>query len=284
MESTNSGGQWHPYESDLTIDNPVGSPQIVFADSQVGYAEGRGQLQRTVDGGLHWARIATPGTPAAGSATPPSVGLSSDCQAIDPSHKLALVRMSGDATNYVRDVTDIAHPINICAFPDLGGAPRFVTPTTLSFTTLYGLYEFDLKSGKLSAIVELAKDSGGGTIVEHDISADGSSVAYVVYNGDVAKGRLTFHMVRAGTDKVLGTLPLEFATYPRARVEFSPSGKYLALGGSYWSGAGESLPVQVRTLGGGLVFSAQGSESLTWGSGDHPVSYTHLTLPTICSV
>jgi photosystem II stability/assembly factor-like uncharacterized protein len=62
MESINSGQQWHPYASDFSSDTPVGGPQIVFADSQVGYAEGRGALQRTVDGGLHWVRIATPGT------------------------------------------------------------------------------------------------------------------------------------------------------------------------------------------------------------------------------
>jgi photosystem II stability/assembly factor-like uncharacterized protein len=62
MESINSGQQWHPYESDFNTTTPVGGPQVVFADSQVGYAEGRGVLQRTVDGGLHWEMIATPGT------------------------------------------------------------------------------------------------------------------------------------------------------------------------------------------------------------------------------
>jgi photosystem II stability/assembly factor-like uncharacterized protein len=71
MESTNGGQQWHPYASDFSSDTPVGGPQIVFADAQVGYAEGRGALQRTVDGGLHWARIATPGIQQPGSAPPP---------------------------------------------------------------------------------------------------------------------------------------------------------------------------------------------------------------------
>jgi len=61
MESTNSGQQWHPYASDFITDNPVGGPQIVFADSQVGYAQRRGALQRTIDGGLNWVRIAAPG-------------------------------------------------------------------------------------------------------------------------------------------------------------------------------------------------------------------------------
>jgi hypothetical protein len=62
MESINSGQQWHPYASDFSSDTPVGGPQIVFADTQVGYAEGRGALQRTVDGGAQWVRIPTPGT------------------------------------------------------------------------------------------------------------------------------------------------------------------------------------------------------------------------------
>jgi hypothetical protein len=79
MESINSGQQWHPYASDFNTDTPVGGPQIVFADSQVGYGEGRGQLQRTVDGGSHWVRIATPGTappnPAPASPTVSQVGL-----------------------------------------------------------------------------------------------------------------------------------------------------------------------------------------------------------------
>jgi photosystem II stability/assembly factor-like uncharacterized protein len=77
IESTNGGQQWHPYASDFNTDTPVGGPQVVFADSQIGYAEGRGALQRTVDGGLHWERIATPGyrpSPMP-TPTPSQVGL-----------------------------------------------------------------------------------------------------------------------------------------------------------------------------------------------------------------
>jgi len=66
QETTNSGQQWHPYASDFNTDTPVGGPQVVFSDSLVGYAEGRAALQRTVDGGLHWERIQTPGTANSG--------------------------------------------------------------------------------------------------------------------------------------------------------------------------------------------------------------------------
>jgi photosystem II stability/assembly factor-like uncharacterized protein len=80
MESINGGQQWHLYASDFNSDTPVGGPQIVFADAQVGYAEGRGALQRTVDGGFHWVRIATPGTTPpiptpSPSSTPPPIPL-----------------------------------------------------------------------------------------------------------------------------------------------------------------------------------------------------------------
>jgi hypothetical protein len=74
-ETINSGQQWHPYESDFTTDTPVGGPQVVFADAQVGYAEGRGALQRTDDGGAHWTRIVTPGI-LAPSPSPPTVASS----------------------------------------------------------------------------------------------------------------------------------------------------------------------------------------------------------------
>src|ERR1700674_235181 len=53
VETTDSGKTWHPYPSEYSQAAPV-APQIVFADSLVGYATVRGQIQRTEDGGLHW--------------------------------------------------------------------------------------------------------------------------------------------------------------------------------------------------------------------------------------
>src|SRR5207245_580576 len=70
FESTNGGQQFHQYDSDFNTDTPAGA-QFVFADAQVGYAEGRGSLQRTIDGGAHWVRIATPGTQHVSGPTPP---------------------------------------------------------------------------------------------------------------------------------------------------------------------------------------------------------------------
>jgi photosystem II stability/assembly factor-like uncharacterized protein len=72
MESTNSGQQWHSYESDYSFDIPNGGSWVVFGDSQVGYIEGRGRMHRTLDGGLHWTAIARPGACHAEPATPGS--------------------------------------------------------------------------------------------------------------------------------------------------------------------------------------------------------------------
>ncbi len=60
-ETTDAGATWHPYASDYTQAAPV-APDIVFADPQVGYATVRGSLQRSLDGGLHWSGLRTPGT------------------------------------------------------------------------------------------------------------------------------------------------------------------------------------------------------------------------------
>lgn len=60
-ETTDAGATWHSYPSDYSQAAPV-APDIVFADPQVGYATVRGGLQRSLDGGLHWSGLRTPGT------------------------------------------------------------------------------------------------------------------------------------------------------------------------------------------------------------------------------
>lgn len=60
-ESTDGGKTWHVFASDYTQAAGV-APQIVFGDQSVGYATVRGSIVRTVDGGMHWSYIKTPGT------------------------------------------------------------------------------------------------------------------------------------------------------------------------------------------------------------------------------
>lgn len=61
VESTDAGATWHAYATDYAQAAPS-VPEIVFADTSVGYATVRGAIQRTSDGGAHWLPIDTPGT------------------------------------------------------------------------------------------------------------------------------------------------------------------------------------------------------------------------------
>jgi len=62
-ETTDAGVTWHPYASDYSQAAPVAAA-FVFGDSKVGYGTVRGEITKTVDGGLHWDwnAIKSPGT------------------------------------------------------------------------------------------------------------------------------------------------------------------------------------------------------------------------------
>ena len=61
VETTDAGASWHLYASEYSQAAPIAA-EFVFADSQVGYGTVRGGITRSVDGGLHWTSIKTPGT------------------------------------------------------------------------------------------------------------------------------------------------------------------------------------------------------------------------------
>jgi len=61
VETTNSGASWHLYGSTYSQAAPIAA-DFVFADSKVGYGTVRGEITRTIDGGLHWVQIKSPGT------------------------------------------------------------------------------------------------------------------------------------------------------------------------------------------------------------------------------
>ena len=61
VETTEAGASWHRYASDYSQAAPLAA-DFVFADSQVGYGTVRGEISRTVDGGLHWVQVKPPGT------------------------------------------------------------------------------------------------------------------------------------------------------------------------------------------------------------------------------
>ena len=61
QETTDGGATWHVFNTDYEQAAPV-APQVVFGDTNTGYATVRGSIQRTTDGGTHWTPIKTPGT------------------------------------------------------------------------------------------------------------------------------------------------------------------------------------------------------------------------------
>ncbi len=60
-ETSDGGLTWHTFTTEYQQAAPI-APTVVFGDAQVGYATVRGQIMRTVDGGVHWTLIRTPGT------------------------------------------------------------------------------------------------------------------------------------------------------------------------------------------------------------------------------
>ena len=61
METIDAGVSWHAYATDYSLSAPIAA-QFAFADSRVGYGTVGGSIARTVDGGLHWTLLPTPGT------------------------------------------------------------------------------------------------------------------------------------------------------------------------------------------------------------------------------
>jgi len=61
QETTDAGATWHAFAADYGQAGPT-PPVVIFPDPEVGYAtNSRGGFQRTVDGGLHWRSLKTPG-------------------------------------------------------------------------------------------------------------------------------------------------------------------------------------------------------------------------------
>ena len=61
QETTDAGATWAPSASDYSQAAPI-PPEVVFASPDIGYATVRGRIAQTLDGGVHWTTLDTPGT------------------------------------------------------------------------------------------------------------------------------------------------------------------------------------------------------------------------------
>lgn len=192
-------------------------------------------------------------------------------------HRFALVWMAGDTRKtLVRDITDLRHPLNVCSL-DLAAAGypksgpiRFATLTTVSVEVADLLYVVDIMTGVWSP---LASGTRTAQLDGYDIAPNGLSYAYVLFTN---QGRTAEYHLNAGTDalsnddQILATVQAQSAfSAGDAHVEFAPSGKSVAFAATGVTGTKEGAPVQVWSLDRHLVFSASGTNSVTWaGAGD----------------
>jgi hypothetical protein len=169
-----------------------------------------------------------------------------------------------DLTTYLWDVSNNVRPVKVCSLivPDPGPI-RFVSASTVSVKAHNILYTLNLKTRAMNVLARWPDPAG---IAEYDTAPDGSVTAYAISDG---KGGITFHVVKRGTDTLISSFP-EAGFGGIARVEFSPSGKYFAVGATSATAVNKTSPVEVWTRDGNLVFSSPGTTWLTWaGSGDH---------------
>lgn len=206
--------------------------------------------------------IARPQSSAASSAREQNAA----CRASDRTRQLALIwanPLGTDLTTYLWDVTSVAHPVSVCGLvvPDQGPI-RFVTATKVSVSAHNALYELDIKTGVAQV---LARWRDPQVIAAYDTTAGGATAAYAIFDG---KDTVAFHLIHKGADSLITTFP-ELGFGGSTRVEFSPSGKYFALGATGASANSKTAPVEVRTLDGRLKFTSRGTAWFTWaGSGD----------------
>jgi dipeptidyl aminopeptidase/acylaminoacyl peptidase len=190
-----------------------------------------------------------------------------------------LVKLRGQTGIFVRDITDINHPVNRCKVSG-GQYFRFVSATKLSYLA-YGtgdlgspasLYVIDLTTGATSLVLTLA--STGALSSTYAWSPDGSELSYIT---STANDSVAWHLLSAAGDKVLlglGNIPARGGSPDNddAFIGFSADGKYVAIEQTLTAGkgtTGATPPIQVdRVADGTVAYSRTDGTMAAWaGSG-----------------
>jgi hypothetical protein len=213
----------------------------------------------------------TPGGPAA--VPPATITCSSPTS---PGEHLALVQLRAQAGIFVRDITDINHPLNRCKLSG-GQNVKFVTATRLSYLayasgdlgSTASLYVADLTSATTTLVLTLP--STGALSSVYAWSPDGSALSYLSSN---ANNSVAWHLLSAAGDRTLaglGNIPSRGGTPDDdAFIGFSADGKYVAIEQTLiGGGAGKTPPIQVnRVSDGGIAYSRNDGTMAAWaGSG-----------------
>jgi len=211
----------------------------------------------------------TPGGPA---AVPPVAITCTSPTA--PGERLILVGLHGQSGVFVRDITDINHPVNRCQLAG-GQNIKFVSATRLSYLvyatgdlgSAASLYVADLTSGATSLVLTLP--STGALSGAYAWSPDGRALSYMSSN---ANNSVAWHLLSAAGDKVLaglGNIPSRGGTPDDdAMIGFSADGKYVAIEQTLTGGKGSTgaaPPIQVnRVADGSVAYSRTDGTMAAW--------------------
>jgi hypothetical protein len=144
---------------------------------------------------------------------------------------LEIVRLKGDTTFYVRDITDILQPTTIARFD--GSAPQFAGATVVSFVRGPTLLRMSLCG---PPAVSTVTDPAHGLYQQSCAwRGDGKAVAYVTDAGTGTEVRA----VDGGQDRLIGSTPVLTPTHACVylvcadsagfRLLYSPDGVYISL-------------------------------------------------------
>ena len=200
----------------------------------------------TVTGGASPSAVPSPSAAASPTATPsskPQFSCSSSNRC------LVLVTLHGSESTVVRDITDIAHPTTISNLGSVA-VPQFVSATEVSYPDATGLVKAPLTGSPKTRVVA----PGNYPFVW---SPDGKALVYAVQNPDNDQ---VLHLLRGGTDKVLGLIPFgapggceniagcAIANDLDQRLSFSPDGQYISLVDQTFAGSTFRIWYQDGTL------------------------------------
>lgn len=209
----------------------------------------------------------TSASTSAPSSSVRSASAAAYCPGLTPGDPLLIAWLRSDTTRaVVQDVQNPSRAVTLCAPP--AGAPRFVSATVIAIWNPGDIFTVDLITGQRTQLLSYVHNDGPVPTVDWNPVQDAFS-----YGRETADGHsVAFHLVTAGSDRILSTITSSYIGVGATRVEFSPTGEFVALGSRGAAASGERASVQVRRLDGTLVFSADGTGQQTW-AGESPRFY-----------
>src|SRR6266567_1160215 len=165
---------------------------------------------------------------------------------------LALVKLRGSDAYVVRDITDIRNPKTVGGTPSIGGQPRFINGTEVSWADVQ-LYRAPLAGSPKTVAANSGTPLG---IWQFDWSPDGTTPIYAAYKQDETAD---LHVVSGGVDRKVASMPgipIEFgcenqecADRIALHLAYSPDGQSISWAENLkpavrlWTAGGNNIPL-----------------------------------------